>query len=59
MSDEFPDLVAMFDQALVAMGNVAKLLHAYHVQLVREGFTEDQALFLTAQYQQRLLTETG
>lgn len=53
--DELPDVVAMLDQALVAMANVAKLIRAYHVALVEQGFAEEQALLLTLQYQTRLL----
>jgi hypothetical protein len=45
----------MLDQAMRSMVDLAKVLRAYHEELVGVGFTEDQALALTLAYQMRLL----
>jgi hypothetical protein len=55
VSDEAPDWVAMFDQALRSVGDLAKLMRTYYVALVHEGFREDQAALLTVAYQAAVL----
>lgn len=48
MSD---DPIAALDQALRGMVDVARVLRAYRDALVDQGFTSEEALALTTQYQ--------
>ena len=55
MTDEIPDLGAQIDQMLRASVDIAHVLRGYHVALVGEGFTEDQALQLTLAFYHELM----
>lgn len=54
--NEFPDLVAQIDQAVRGAKDAGRLFYGYYEQMVRAGFTEDQALVLTLGYQRWMLT---
>lgn len=56
MSDNNFDFAAMaraheMEQAIAAVNHFAKMLRAFHLSLMREGFTPDEALQLVKQYQ--------
>lgn len=53
--DQIPDPLAGFDQALRQLVDVAKAARAYHVALVEQGFTVEQALELTVAFQTTLM----
>ncbi len=57
MSDEdrIPDPLAALDQAMAAMVTLAKAVRGYYVALLTNGFTEDQAIMLTAMWQTAIL----
>lgn len=46
-----PDWIAQLDQAMSGLADMAKMLRAYHVGLVDAGFSPEEALTLTAQFQ--------
>lgn len=50
MSDE-PDRGALFDQMFAGLADFARLIRGYHLRLVAVGFSQEQALALTMQYQ--------
>jgi hypothetical protein len=56
MSDEVPDPLAALDQIMRAVIDVAKAVWGYYQALVEQGFTADQALALTLDYQRALLS---
>lgn len=49
------DFFAAMDQAQAIMGDVAKVVRAYHEALVAAGFSDDQAFQLAFAYQDVLL----
>lgn len=53
--EEIPDPLAAFDQAIRAATDVARLVHNYFEALVASGFSEPQALVLTAAWQTQLI----
>lgn len=48
--EQLAGIKAMVDQAVEAMGELARGAFAYYEGLKNAGFTEDQALYLTATY---------
>lgn len=51
------ELIAALDQAMAASASIAALLANYKRELRRHGFTEEQAMDLTIEYQRIVLTQ--
>ena len=51
MNEPIVDPLAKMDQALAGMGDLAKIIRAFYLGLLSEGFTEQQALILTCHSQ--------
>jgi hypothetical protein len=50
------EMTHLLDQMIAALDNMAKVLWDYKVALIREGFTEDQAMAMVIQYQATFLS---
>lgn len=51
MNEEGFDFVAEMDQMKAMLGTMAKVLHGYYFDLIKEGFDDDQALMLVMSWQ--------
>lgn len=59
MSKEFDDLKRSYEklniqEMMVGMSTMATVLFVYHKELIKQGFSETEALYLVAQYQNTL-----
>jgi hypothetical protein len=53
--DEIPDPLGALDLLLRAVVDVAKATRAYYIELIDNGFTEEQATELTIAFQTTIL----
>lgn len=51
MSNQVPDITAMFDQFSTTLENFAVLMKTYHDRLIAEGFSRSMANQLTRDFQ--------
>jgi hypothetical protein len=51
MSNQVPDITALFDQFTTTLENFAVLLKVYHKKLLDEGFSRSMANQLTKEFQ--------
>lgn len=51
------DWTARLDQASAGLRDLAAMLWSYYTHLLKEGFTDEQAFSLTADYQMHVLEE--
>lgn len=54
MSDEIPDPLAMMEQLLRGLVDVAKVTRTYYESLLDSGFGEQEAMQLTIAFQTQL-----
>lgn len=55
MSDQPPDWIAQLDQALAGVGDLAKVIVAYHRALVDAGMPREEALHVVIGWQTAML----
>lgn len=49
------EMMQILDQMSAALTNTAKVLWDYKIALMKEGFTEDQAMILVVNYQSNIM----
>lgn len=53
--DDIPDPLAALDQSLASCATFAKLVRAFYIGLIIEGFMPNEALYLADGYQTALI----